>query len=751
MGRTHRATLILALGARLLSAGSPAWGFDLEATDVEVNQSVQNLSNSVILIEGKKTTVRLHVRVAEGIDLVRVRGRLEGTRGGSPLGTLLPAPPTAIARTSPDRAEKGQSFQFELPRSWTTGTVQLTATVDPDNDYGESNEGNNSVSATVTFTPGEPLILRQSLIVVPGGNLPSALDNFSFYAWMISAYPITTLSLQSVQRVDFPVDVTNDRCNCPRDAQDRCTSASDCANDSTRACSIDSDCGCGRVNEALVTGALLETMLETNASALLRTRFYGMVDDGTGFMRGCSAGIPGFASSGPTGSNSFGWDTDGTYGDWYGGHEVAHSIGRVHSRCCNAGGGIMSPYPNCQISPADNSIFGLDTSVEKVYPPTSADHMSYCNNQWVSDFNYTGLDSDLATAAALGDLLAGTPILRAFFFGRGNTDLGIASLGPAYLVSSALPAIQRPPGNWELRFLDGQGQTLGSHSFDPYFEVFDKNLSPSGPVVGEPHQMVTIAELVDAVPGTAEVQLFESGNFRDNFFVSANAPLVTLTFPNGGENLSGSVNVNWQAFDQDGGTLLTTVLYSRDGGNSWIALATNVSGSSTAVSLEGVPGSTDGLFGVLVTDGYNTAFDTSDSKVTVANNAPNAFILSPEDGREYASGGLVILEAFAQDPEDGMMADAQLSWSSDREGALGTGVVLETSSLTALGTHVIRLEALDNDGAATIDSILVEVTADPAVPSVSGVGLALLAASLLATGAVGRHALIRGRRRRSRG
>ena len=30
----------------------------------------------------------------------------------------------------------------------------------------------------------------------------------------------------------------------------------------------------------------------------------------------------------PTGSGAGGWDTDGSYGDWYGGHELAHSFGR---------------------------------------------------------------------------------------------------------------------------------------------------------------------------------------------------------------------------------------------------------------------------------------------------------------------------------------------------------------------------------------------------------------------------------------
>jgi hypothetical protein len=720
MRRIHRATATAALGALVLAG--PSRAFDLEATALEATQSVQNLSNSVVLIEAKKTYVRFHVRVADGIDLVRVAGELSGTRGGSPLGALVPSPPTVVARLAPDRAQKDQSFLFELPRSWTSGTIQLTGTVDPENAYGESNETNNAFSTTVSFVEGNTLILHHNQIVVPGGSAPSALDNFSFFAWVLSAYPIRTLDLRSSQRVNFSVDVTNDRCNCPRDASDRCTASSNCANDSSRSCSGDTDCGCSRVNQSLVAGGVLGYLLRSSPSALLRTRFYGMVDEGTGFMRGCADGVPGYSSSGPTGNTRFAWDTDGTYGDWYGGHEVAHTLGRPHSMCCGALGGITSPYPNCQISPPDNSIFGFDTSVEQVYPPTSSDHMSYCNNQWLSDFNYSALFGDVAFLAFLGDVFAGASGPRVFFAGRGNTDLGIVSLGPAYAVTSALPAIQRPPGDWELRFLDGQGQTLGSHSFDPLFEANDKNLVDGGAIFPGVDQMVSIAEVVDAVPGTAEVQLYEAGNLHDTLVVSPNAPFVSLLSPNGGESLGSSVTVSWQAGDADGGSLLATVLYSPDGGVEWIPLAVEEPGSSVTASLEGVPGSTEGLFGVLVTDGYNTAFDISDDKVSVANNSPLAFILSPdEDGRQYKSGALVILEAFARDAEDQTLPDANLLWSSDREGALGTGNLLETS-LLVLGAHELTLEALDSGGAVSTDSVSVEVV----VPE-PGMGISLVA------------------------
>ena len=60
--------------------------------------------------------------------------------------------------------------------------------------------------------------------------------------------------------------------------------------------------------------------------------YYGMISDAAGFFpRGQAmytktsvgpAGIPGAPGQG--------WDTDGTYADWYAAHEIGHSLGRAH-------------------------------------------------------------------------------------------------------------------------------------------------------------------------------------------------------------------------------------------------------------------------------------------------------------------------------------------------------------------------------------------------------------------------------------
>ena len=133
-----------------------------------------------------------------------------------------------------------------------------------------------------------------------------------------------------------------------------------------------------------------------------RTHYYGLVSNGEGFMRGLASGIPNqpnpaTVASGPTGP-SWGWDTDGSFGDWYTGHELGHTLGRFHAEFCGAGGGRPYPFDNGQLSNADEEFVGFDYGdtdnniPQRMLPGTVwHDVMSYCDNQWLSSFTYQGI------------------------------------------------------------------------------------------------------------------------------------------------------------------------------------------------------------------------------------------------------------------------------------------------------------------------------------------------------------------------
>lgn len=62
---------------------------DLEVTSLEVTQAVQDIDNSLPLVAGRRTFVRVHVR-AQGADVTNVSAVLRGRRGSTSLGTLYP-------------------------------------------------------------------------------------------------------------------------------------------------------------------------------------------------------------------------------------------------------------------------------------------------------------------------------------------------------------------------------------------------------------------------------------------------------------------------------------------------------------------------------------------------------------------------------------------------------------------------------------------------------------------------------------
>ena len=146
-----------------------------------------------------------------------------------------------------------------------------------------------------------------------------------------------------------------------------------------------------------------------------RTHYYGLVSDGNGtfFMRGLASGIPGTpdpstVASGPTGVNTWGWDTDGSYGNWYTGHELGHTFGRFHAEFCGAGGGAPYPFTNGQLSNADGAFVGFDVGDASRGIPGRAlpgvvwhDVMSYCASQWLSSFTYVGIRDRLVLEDAI--------------------------------------------------------------------------------------------------------------------------------------------------------------------------------------------------------------------------------------------------------------------------------------------------------------------------------------------------------------
>lgn len=83
------------------------------------------------------------------------------------------------------------------------------------------------------------------------------------------------------------------------------------------------------------------------------------------------------------------------------------------------------------------------------------------------------------------------------------------------------------------------------------------------------------------------------------------------------------------------------------------------------------------------------------------------------------------LEAEAYDSDSGAMDDAQVRWTSDRDGILGEGAQLTIATLSA-GVHLITVTADDGQGGVATASITVTVRDDLAQPGISALFLPII-------------------------
>ncbi len=96
------------------------------------------------------------------------------------------------------------------------------------------------------------------------------------------------------------------------------------------------------------------------------------------------------------------------------------------------------------------------------------------------------------------------------------------------------------------------------------------------------------------------------------------------------------------------------------------------------------------------------------SITVVENQPPTVTIASPADDAEFLDGVAVPLAGSATDPESGTVPANRLSWSSSRDGGLGSGASLSASALS-VGTHAITLSATDDRGLAGTATVSIEI------------------------------------------
>lgn len=363
---------------------------------IEVVQAIQDVANSVTLIAGKATYVRVYVDKASGTR--NVTATLQANRGGTTVN-LSPVAPITVdsAETLTLRRQNwNKSLNFVVPVAMmSSGTTIFTISKFTDTAATPKTIvcDNCGMYAQVSFSKMPPLRIRALAMTyqfrpTPGAALqtatPRPIDFALLQSWLTRAYPVSQVDFsQNTDALNFTPIFGNNTTDCTQaDAQIFGIRA------------VDVDNGTDE-----------------------RTHYVGLVSNQAGFFRGCAsrppdattltvasgpAGVPG----GPNSPINSAGDPDQSFADWYGGHELGHTFQRAHPGYCNGNtrDDPAYPFPNGQLSDAtEKSFTGLDVgdtanslSVAVLWGGTSFDMMTYCNQpDWPSSYTYEGIRNQL--------------------------------------------------------------------------------------------------------------------------------------------------------------------------------------------------------------------------------------------------------------------------------------------------------------------------------------------------------------------
>ncbi|WP_201751940.1 hypothetical protein [Microvirga arsenatis] len=325
----------------------------------EVTQAIQNMAHEVKLLAGKTTVVRVYVAPRGLSSNLRVRGEIVvSAHPGAPGAYVASANETVLRATQhPGLAEQRRDAALTLnfllpapPASPMTVRLKRIPVVAGGDDFPILEEGNE---LQVTFTSAPMLRVRALGIRYtdprqdpPRQFAPDATHFDHLRSYLTRAYPAAGIDWSQAV-INAPATFV------PPFSGPQLPNGFD------------------PLWWALL-GILHQQMLtirqaDMDAGWDPRTHYYGLVSDHSGFFRGAAndvptAPAPNTIAVGPCGKAGPGyWDDDGSYGDWYGAHELAHTFGRFHPGFCNQSSDDPHfPYANGTISDAGQDCIGFD-------------------------------------------------------------------------------------------------------------------------------------------------------------------------------------------------------------------------------------------------------------------------------------------------------------------------------------------------------------------------------------------------------
>lgn len=707
---------------------------EMRVEALEVTQGVQSLRNDVSLVENRDAIVRAYV-ATHNDDVVRTSGRLRLFRDGVELPESPLAPVNeAQAITATDdpiarRSDRDSTLNFRLPRSLTTGTLEvrleLAGQTWCDNTDSRWNE---NCGTEVTFTAGRET-LRQQMVSIAWDGMTEPVPTFQD-AVIQSGRSQAQLPVADIEMSTGYLEVGDEWWTRNHNIPDaeyffEILSALD---------SIKWDDGFS--DESPQESKYYQGMIPG-------TNPLGEGHIGHAFLKSSAAFVgyaPEFFDGGET-RNLFV-------------HELGHSLGRWHtvsdaatgtfdflkSGYCNERAPRWAedyPYmsvidgepvytmgvlgnPEMEVWATDTATFAYDEELAVSAPHDVYELMSYCDNDdsdnqgtWLGRHTWEKLrdgqlsddyGSGIFSAAALGG--SGLWVTGAYDPTSGDVTRG-----------NVLPTSRTRAGDSssqivvKARAVDGTVLAT-AHSQETAGAGTSSGDNPDAPDAAPEVIFGAALEVEPAEVGSLVVEV--DGETKATWQASASAPEVSQV--RSAVRADGSVEVSWNAADADdaeGSDMRHHVFYSTDGGAHFTPVALGIDESATVFPAGALPG---GSLTLRVVSSDGVRFGIGETAVTAPNNAPDVALTSPGPDEQFSAAQPIALRAETLDKEDGALDGAAVTWTSDRNGLLGTGTAVDKrADQLAEGWHTVTVTATDSTGARSAKSTRIFVSRIPGV------------------------------------
>jgi hypothetical protein len=382
--------------------------------------------------------------------------------------------------------------------------------------------------------------------------------------------------------------------------------------------------------------------LDMSAGADQHTHYYGLVSDGGFFMRGCAAGIPSTpdpstVASGPTGPAAWGWDFDGSYSDWMGGHELGHTFGRLHPGFCGESHDDPSyPYANGQLASSDTSFVGFDVGDPVVDLPMAAlpgttwhDVMTYCNFQWLSAYTYEGIRTRLIAEHSQGASPGSSPVLSGSCGGRPDERFpervaAETRMGAGQTLINVVATVNLTRSQGKLDFVNPlpQGQVSQTVQNSPVIlrvkradgqvlHEYHVGVKPSSCTAPGEDRMALVDATIAVDPDAKLIELVVTDQVVDTSRASATPPAVRGLQRT--DAAPGRLTVAWGTDPQIDDKHTYSVQVSTDRGQTWLTVAVGLTSPEFTLDRNQFLGVEEVQMRVIATDGFTRSVVTSET------------------------------------------------------------------------------------------------------------------------------------------